>query len=86
MPHVLKQKLRRYDRLNSQAKELHGEISAILDEYEVPYEHLTAMNDHWSTEPSTEALAFINNSEGDIENNIKDIEEVFLYFVNKSNV
>lgn len=40
------------------------------------------MGDSWSSDIQTEALAFITNAEGDVEENIQEIEEVFLYYVN----
>lgn len=83
MPNSLKQKLRQYDKANTKARELHYEITQELDRYGVPYEHLVANHNLGSSEPTTEALAYINNCEGYIEDNIDDIEEVFLYFVNK---
>ncbi|WP_306007389.1 hypothetical protein [Bacillus sp. MMSF_3353] len=82
IPYALKQKLRQFDKYNSKAKDLHLEIIAMMDEYEVPYDNLVAMGD--GTEPQTEALAYINNAEGNIEDNIKEMEEVFLYFANKN--
>jgi len=39
----------------------------------------------YEEELSTEALALINNCEGNIEENINDIEKVFLHFINKDN-
>lgn len=82
IPYALKQKLRQFDKYNSKAKDLHLEIIAMIDEYEVPYDNLVANGD--GTEPQTEALAYINNAEGNIEDNIKEMEEVFLYFANKN--
>lgn len=84
MPYALKQKLRQYDKYNQKARELHYEIVQELNKYGVPYDNLTAMAQHG--EFQTEGLAYINNGEGNIEDNISEIEEVFLYFVNKSNV
>ncbi|MEB9379125.1 hypothetical protein P4J09_13840 [Bacillus cereus] len=82
IPYVLKQKLRQFDKHNSKAKELHREIAMIIDECGVPYDNLVALGD--DTEPQTEALAYINNAEGNIEENIKEMEEVFLHFANKN--
>jgi hypothetical protein len=86
MPYALKQKLKQYNKTNQKAKELHQEISMMLEQYGVPYEHLTGLHELGCYEPSTEALTFINNGEGDIEENIKKIEQVFLHFANKENV
>ncbi|MBG9732226.1 hypothetical protein ABD87_22645 [Lysinibacillus sphaericus] len=87
MPYEIKQKMRQYDKANVKAKSLHDELMKMFEEYGVPYENLTACQDfgNFRNEPSTESLAFINNCEGDIEENIADIEEVFLYFANKDN-
>ncbi|MEC0069137.1 hypothetical protein P4L12_08080 [Bacillus cereus] len=82
IPYALKQKLRQYDKYNRKAEDLHDEIITIIDEYGVPYDNLVANGD--GTEPQTEALAYINNAEGNIEENIKEMEEVFLYFANKN--
>jgi len=84
MPYEIKQKLRQYDNANKRAKMLHDEVTSMFDKYDVPYENLCANVDYSIDEPSTEGLAYINNSEGDIESNIDEIEAVFLYFVNKS--
>ncbi|MCR2013477.1 hypothetical protein NSB31_27810 [Bacillus cereus] len=82
IPYALKQKLRQFDKYNSKVKDLHHEIMTMIDEYGVPYDNLVANGD--GTEPQTEALAYINNAEGNIEENIKEMEEVFLYFANKN--
>lgn len=34
-------------------------------------------------ELQTEALAFVLNAEGNVDDNISEIEQVFLYYVNK---
>ena len=82
MPYSLKQKLRQYDNAQKKATSLHDEIASELDKYGVPYENLTALSCHYEGGISTEALAFINNNEGYIEDNIDEIEKVFLHFVN----
>ncbi len=86
MPNEIKEKLRQYHDFNHRAKFLHGELIKIFEKYGVPYENLVACAEYgdFPEEPSTESLAFINNNEGDIEENIADIEEVFLYFVNQN--
>lgn len=83
MPYAIKQKLRQIDKYNHKVMALHQEVADMLEEHEVPYENLTATVDVYSHEPRTEALAFVHNCEGNIEENIKEIEEVFLHFVNK---
>lgn len=86
MPYEIKQKLRQYNKANAKAKSLHSELLDIFEQYGVPYENLTACEEfgEFKDEHSTESLAFINNCEGDIEDNINDIEEVFLHFVNRN--
>ncbi|KOS61474.1 hypothetical protein FJQ98_16475 [Lysinibacillus agricola] len=86
MPYEIKQKLRQYNKANLKAKSLHDELVEIFEEYGVPYENLTANQEYgdYQEENSTEGLAFINNNEGDIEENIAEIEEVFLHFVNRN--
>lgn len=82
MPYAIKQKLRQINKYNHKVIALHQEIADIIEEYEVPYETLTAQSNR---EPRTEALAFVHNGEGDIEENIADIEKVFLHYANKEN-
>lgn len=79
MPAPLKQKIRQYAKANEKARRLHEEIVQILHEYDVPYDNLVSTNQD-GDEPYTEALAFINNAEGDIEEDIHEIEKVFVYF------
>lgn len=86
MPYEIKQKLRQYAKANNKARTLHEEIVDIMRDYGVPYDNLVATSEFgaFAEEDTTEALAFINNCEGDIDGNITEIEEVFLYFVNKN--
>lgn len=84
MPYTLKQKLRQYHIANMKAKQFHDEILEELEKYGVPYENLTASADNSNDEPVTEGLTSISYCEGDIEVNIAEIEEVFLYFANRS--
>jgi sulfatase maturation enzyme AslB (radical SAM superfamily) len=83
MPYELRYKLRQYNNANIRAKMLYREVEDLLGKYDVPSENLSASVNFGGGEPTTEGLAFINNCEGDIEDNIAEIEEVFLYFVNK---
>ncbi|MEX3623739.1 hypothetical protein [Viridibacillus arvi] len=82
MPYALKQKLRQYDKAQKKAYSIHDEIVSEFDKYGVPYENLTALSDAYEDGAYTEALAFINNNEGRIEDNIHEIEKIFLHFVN----
>jgi hypothetical protein len=80
MPIELKRKIRKLGKLHKEAFDVNQEVSNLLELYGVEYDVLCAMCDN--SKVYTEALAFITNAEGDIEENIKDIEEVFLYYVN----
>lgn len=82
MPYTLKQKLRQYDSAQKKAFTLHDEIVSELEKYGVPYDNLTAVSDPYDGGVYTEGLAYINNNEGHIEDNIREIEDVFLHFVN----
>ncbi len=87
MPYVIKQKLRQYARIQTKAFRLSKEIGEMFESYGVPEENLIALgNTSWDCEePQTEGLAFLHNGEcGDLEETIKDIERVFLFFANKS--
>lgn len=86
MPYEIKQKLRQYAKIQIKAKELSKEIGSMFESYGVPEDNLIALgNTSWDCEePQTEGLAFLHNGEcSDLEETIKDIERVFLYFVNR---
>lgn len=85
MPYKIKQKLRQYANVQNKAKQLSHELGEMFESYAVPEDNLTACANIplGSDEPQTEALAFLHNGECDnVEQTIKDIEEVFLWFVN----
>ena len=83
MPYEIKQKLRQYANAQIKVSKLAREIDEMIEAYDVPIENLVAMADIYGDEPQTEALAFLHNGECDnIENTIKEIEDIFLYFVN----
>lgn len=83
MPYEIKQKLRQYANAQIKVSNLAREIDEMIEAYDVPIENLVAMADIYGDEPQTEALAFLHNGECDnVENTIKEIEDVFLYFVN----
>jgi len=85
MPVKIKNKLRQIQATIEKAKMLERELTNMFEEYDIDISVLDATGDNkYSSEPSTEALAFISNGEGYVEDNIKEIEEVFLYYVNKS--
>lgn len=86
MPYEIKQKLRQYAKVQDKAKQLSNELGEMFESYGVPEDNLIACaNISWdSDEPQTEGLAFLHNGEcDDIEGTIREIEKVFLYFVNK---
>lgn len=87
MPYEIKQKLRQYAKTQDKAKQLSNELGKMFENYGVPEDNLTACaNISWdSDEPQTEGLAFLHNGEcSDIEGTIREIEKVFLYFVNRN--
>lgn len=86
MPKEIKQKLREYAKIQIQAKQVAKELGDMFEEYGVPEDNLIGMGNAYSDEPQTEALAFFHNGEcDDMEQSIRDIEEVFLWFVNNKN-
>lgn len=81
MPEYIKNKLRKLQKLNEQAKEL--EISLVEDfgKYKLDISNFCASG---NGEKQTEAFTFVTYGEGTAEQNIEFIEEVFLYYVNKN--
>jgi hypothetical protein len=81
MPELIKKKLRRLQKLNKEAQDLDLEIEKLFDSYGIDTDTLCAC---YADEKivQTEGLAFIVNAEGDVEENINEIEKVFLYYVN----
>ena len=83
MPYEIKQKLRRYANSQIKIRNLALEIDRMIESYGVPLDNLMALADIYSDEPQTEALAYLHNGEcEDLEETIKEIEKVFLYFAN----
>lgn len=86
MPYKIKKKIRQYADIQNKAKYIQKELVEMIESYGVPIDNLIACGD-WTKGndgPQTEALAFLNNGEcDDIDGSIKQIEEVFLWFVNK---
>ena len=80
LPRELRTKLNKLHNLNAQSKELTNEISQLIASYGVDIEYLTGMK---SDGMSTEALTTIYYGEGSADENISEIEDVFLYHVNK---
>lgn len=85
MPYAIKQKLRQYANIQKKAKYIQREVERMIEEYNVPIENLIADTSIYSNEPETEGLAYLHNGEcDDLEEIIKDIERVFLYFANRN--
>lgn len=86
MPYEIKQKLRQYANVQIKAKNMLEDIVNTFESYGVPQENLMACANPWGEEPQTEGLAYLNNCECDgLEDTIKDIERMFLWFVNRGN-
>jgi hypothetical protein len=89
MPEKLKNKLRQYYNANLKAKTLNDEVRALFCDYGMDLDYFTASANEYEDNNAckrniqTEALTFIDYCEGDIEENIKDIEEVFVYQYNR---
>lgn len=81
MPAALKKKIRQLQRAYEKAGEIEREVADMIESYGVDPQYFDACK---TDDKFTEALAFVTNSEGNVEENIKDIEEVFLYHVNKT--
>lgn len=79
MPYEIKQKLRQLAKAYIKAGKLENEVCDIIEGYGVEIDRLNANS---TIQPSTEALAFIINSEEDFESSIDEIEEVFLHIIN----
>ena len=84
MPYHLKQKMRRCQNLVEKANALNFELVEDLERYGVPLDNLTG-TDVENEEVWNESFTHLTYGEGDVESNIKEIEEVFLHFVNKEN-
>lgn len=81
MPKSLKNEIRKLQKAYEKAKYLELKVNTDIESYGVDPEFLNAIK---IDDRNTEALAFVTNAEGDIEDNISEIEEVFLYHVNKN--
>lgn len=80
MPEGIKDKLRRLHRLKEKSKKLEMILNDNFEKYGVNIDDLSAMG---NGEVQTEAYTFITYAEGNVEESINMIEEVFLYYVNK---
>lgn len=82
LPVKLRNKLIQVQKTAIKQKELASDIDKILDEYGLKVDIFTA-NAGLGIDEQTEALTYLSYGEGDVETNIKEFEEIFLYHVNK---
>ncbi len=82
MPKEIKQKLKKYGMLIKQSQELGREIECLFEEYGIDSTIFRAEAD-FPADEQTEALTYIEYGEGSVEENIADIEEIFLLHVNR---
>lgn len=80
MPHGIKQKLRDLNTVCLMANNLEHQLENDFMGYGVNPDVLRGVG---NAEVRTEAFSDIVNCSGDIEENIKEIERVFLYYVRK---
>lgn len=83
MPVKIKNKLRQLRKAHEKTFMLSAEADEMFEEYGINNEYLRALGDCCSGIIQTEALTFIETCEGDIEENIEEIEKVFLHYVNQ---
>jgi hypothetical protein len=86
MPSSIKQKLRRIYSLANKISVLTHQVEEEFELYGVDSDFLRANGDVYTTAIQTEALTYIDYGEGDLEQNIAQVEEVFLYYVNRTSV
>lgn len=84
MPYEIKLKLRQLAKAYQKASDLENEVSKIIDIYGVDCKYLDSTCSEYTQYPFTD-FAYITNSEGDIEDSIDEIEEVFLWHYNNNN-
>jgi hypothetical protein len=77
MPEEIKQKLRELDSLCKQTKKVENQLYLEFSNYSVNPNYLIGFGEG---HVKTEAFSDIVNCLGDIEENIKDIERVFLHY------
>jgi hypothetical protein len=80
MPEKLKNKIRKLQKACEDSARLTQEVYEMIEEYGINPDNFNACG---NGDVQTEALAFVTNAEGIIEDNIEEIENVFLYYVNK---
>ena len=81
MPKRIKDKLREYARVQAKSRELGVEIRELFSTEGIPLEALSASLDDTSA-VQTEALTYLDYGEGDTEESIKEIENVYVHYKN----
>lgn len=84
MPEIIKNKLRQLDKHVKASAKIQRELDSYFEKYNIPVDNLLALDGKPFDDenPSTEAYAYILNAEGDVEENIIEIEKVFINFAN----
>lgn len=80
MPQLLKEGLRELDALCKQANEVESQLNVEFMKYGINPDVLKGIG---STKVQTEAFADIVNCTGAVEENIRDIERVFLHYAHR---
>lgn len=83
MPIKIKNKLRQLQNTAEKASKLTQEVEEMFEIYGLDTDCLKACGEF---EVDTEALTFVTYAEGDVEDNIKEIEYVFLHYVNQDKI
>lgn len=81
MPNKIKTKLRQLQNSYAKARKIENEVEELFEEYGVDTNCLRGQSSY--EQPQTESLTFITYNEGSVEENIEDIEEIFLHYINK---
>ena len=81
MPAIIKNKLRQLQKTCEKIKFLESEVCKLIESYGVDIS--TLCDNAEKGEIWTQGLTYIINAEGNVEENIELVEEVFLYYVNE---
>lgn len=81
MPQKIKNKIKQLQKAATKTKSIERELYSMLELYKIDPDVLLGNSN--PDEVYTEALSFVVYGEGEVEENIKEIEKVFLYYVNK---
>lgn len=80
MPVSIKHKLRRLQKVSRESKDIMQSLKKDFEKFNLDLDDFSSQG---KGDYQTEALTFITYAEGDIEDNIEEIEDVFLYYINK---